>query len=74
MLPEHQGKGLGKWLIGCVGEVLGGMRGELRRAMLVTGKAGKGVGFYERELGMRRMEEEGGGLVVMGLRGEGCCF
>lgn len=72
MLPAHQGKGLGKWLVGCVGEVLEGMKGELRRALLVTSKGGRGEGFYERELGMRRMDTEGG-LVVMSLRGEGSC-
>ncbi len=72
MLPAHQGKGLGKWLVGCVGEVLEGMKGELRRALLITRQGGGGEGFYEKELGMRRMEGEGR-LVVMSLRGEGSC-
>jgi len=72
VLPAHQGKGLGKWLVGCVGEVLEGMKGELRRALLITSKGEGGEGFYEKELGMRRMEGEGG-LVVMSLRGEGSC-
>lgn len=35
IMPEHQGGGLGKWLIGCVDEVVGGMEW-LRRAMLFT--------------------------------------
>ena len=69
MVEEEQGKGLGTWLVECVREVLGGMDG-LRRVMLVTGE-GKGERFYERELGMRRVVQGKGGLVVMNMLGEG---
>lgn len=52
ILPEYQGKGLGRWLIGCVRDVIDAMP-ELRRALLLTGVNGKGVQFYERELNMK---------------------
>lgn len=69
VLEEEQGKGLGTWLISCVREVLDGMEG-LRRCMLVTGE-GKKEGFYERELGMKRLEQGKGGLVFMNCLGKG---
>ena len=69
MVPEEQGKGLGTWLVECVDEVLEGMEG-LRRAILVTGE-GKREEFYERKLGMRRVERGKAGLVIMNRLGEG---
>ena len=68
MLPEEQGKGLGTWLVRCVREVVEGMEG-LRRVILVTGEGSEG--FYERELGVRRVEQGRKGLLVMGRVGEG---
>lgn len=74
VLPEHQGQGLGKWLISAVDEILEGMEVGLRRALLITGE-GVGERFYERELGMKRMGGEGGrGLVVMSRKGGGSGF
>lgn len=69
ILPEYQGRGLGKWLIQCLGEVLAGMK-DLRRAMLITGE-GKGSRFYENELGFSKMEQGKGGLCVMHRLGNG---
>ncbi|MCJ1300551.1 hypothetical protein MMC08_003348 [Hypocenomyce scalaris] len=69
VVPEEQGKGLGTWLVECVDEVLEGMEG-LRRAILVTGE-GKREEFYERKLGMRRVERGKAGLVIMNRLGEG---
>ena len=56
VLPEEQGKGLGKWLINCVGEVLKTMP-ELRRALLITGQ-GRSEKLYGELLGARRMDPE----------------
>ena len=50
VLPEEQGKGLGTWLVECVGEVLAGMP-ELRSAM--CGVEEENMAFYERVLGMK---------------------
>ena len=56
VLPEHQGKGLGKWLIEVTAKVLEGMP-ELRRALLITGK-GQPERFYGEVLGAKRVGEE----------------
>ena len=56
VLPAHQGKGLGKWLIEITAEVLEGMP-ELRRALLLTGK-GRPEKFYGEVLGAKRVAEE----------------
>ncbi|MCJ1229519.1 hypothetical protein MMC12_006186 [Toensbergia leucococca] len=69
VVPEEQGKGLGKWLIACVDEVLKAM-GDLRGAHLFTGE-GKKEEFYEREMGMKRLEQGERGLVFMRRAGEG---
>lgn len=69
VVPEYQGKGLGKWLVECVDGVLEGMP-DLRRAMLVTGTE-KGEAFWERELGFKRLEQGMGGLCVMNRSGQG---
>ena len=69
VLPEEQGKGLGKWMIECVDEVLKDMK-YLRRALLVTAE-GQKEEFYEKELGMKRLEQGRGGIVTMGRLGEG---
>ena len=68
VVEEEQGKGLGKWLIKCVDEVLKDME-HLRRAMLLTGEGGP-ENFYERELGMSRLGSPQYGTVVMNRDGE----
>ena len=71
--PEEQGKGLGKWLIQCVGEVVEGFA-DLRKMLLICSKDATEK-FYERELGMKRwgtgtengaviMQRSGGGAVT----------
>ena len=67
VLEEAQGKGLGLWLIDCVGEVLKGMP-HLRRAVLVTGE-GEKERFYEKKLGFRRADPGSDGVITMHYSG-----
>ncbi len=70
VVPEEQGKGLGKWLIQCVGEVVDGMS-DLRKMMLLCSE-GATEKFYERELGMKRRGTSAqGGSVIMQRDGGG---
>ena len=63
--PECQGRGLGKWLIKCVREVMLAMP-QLRRTMLLTGHP-KSVALYEQELDLsvHKTVDPEQGLVVM---------
>ncbi|KAF9698300.1 hypothetical protein EKO04_003752 [Ascochyta lentis] len=74
VLPSYQGEGLGKWLVGCVGEVHDAMP-FLRRSMLFTGDWERSVPFYERVLGMGLFkgngEKDGGGPAMMHKQGPG---
>ncbi|KEQ90114.1 hypothetical protein M438DRAFT_263439 [Aureobasidium pullulans EXF-150] len=54
--PEYRGKGLGKWLIKCCREILDS-KPHLMRAMLMA-SPGEGKEFYEKNLGMRDIQEE----------------
>ena len=71
--PEHQGKGLGKWLITCVQDVIEGMP-YLRKSLLVTSDWERSVPFYAKLMGMElvgpRSKEEGG-MAVMQANGRG---
>lgn len=69
VVPEHQGKGLGKWLVEVAGEVLGEIS-DLRRAMLIAGEE-EGRAFYERELGFSVLEQGRGRLWLMNRLGPG---
>ena len=69
MVEEEKGKGLGKWLVQCVDEVLDQMP-HLRRAMLITGEGGS-EGFYERALGMKKCGRLEGRAIVMQRVGDG---
>ena len=69
VVEEEKGKGLGKWLVHCVDEVLDQMP-HLRRAMLITGEGGP-EGFYERALGMKRFGRLEGRAIVMQRVGDG---
>lgn len=69
VVEEEKGKGLGKWLVQCVDEVLSQMS-HLRRAMLITGEGGP-EGFYERELGMKRFGRLEGRAIIMQRVGDG---
>jgi GNAT superfamily N-acetyltransferase len=69
VLKEHQGKGLGSWLIECVRETLDAWPA-LRRTMLLVNDE-RSVGFYRDKMGMELVEQGKGGLKVMGKKGKG---
>ncbi|KAB5566413.1 acyl-CoA N-acyltransferase [Coniochaeta sp. 2T2.1] len=50
ILPEHQGKGLGKWMMECLNEILDNWP-NLRRFLLLTGDL-SAVRLYQSTLGM----------------------
>lgn len=64
-----QGKGIGKWLIQSVQEVIEKIP-HLRRSLLFTGDWTRSVPFYEKLMGMTVMETKPGqGLAVMERKG-----
>ncbi|KAH7187567.1 acetyltransferase [Fusarium oxysporum] len=70
--PNRQGGGLGKWLVGCVQEVIESMN-YLRRSMLLASNWERSVPFYKELL---KMEVIGGDpgqkqLAVMEMKGRG---
>ncbi|KAJ5861867.1 Acyl-CoA N-acyltransferase [Penicillium soppii] len=77
VLPSHQGRGLGKWLMKCVQEVIESMP-YLRRSLLFTEDWKRSVPFYKDLLGMDLLqskpptdESEGEGLAVLMRKGKG---
>lgn len=56
--PEHQGKGLGKWIIQCVKEMTDAMP-ELRRVMFMAKNEPHAIRFYEELLGARVHDQKG---------------
>jgi GNAT superfamily N-acetyltransferase len=69
--PTHQGKGLGKWLVACVQEVVEDMP-YLRRSMLFTSDWERSVPFYEKLMEMEVLgSERGKGMAVMQRKGPG---
>ncbi|SPQ26956.1 97d97ebd-7d06-4266-ade0-dbb2e8dd91ea [Thermothielavioides terrestris] len=66
VLPAHQGRGLGRWLMQCVDEVLGSWPA-LRRCLLLTGTAAA-ARLYEETIGAR---DEGESESFGGWRWEG---
>lgn len=74
ILPSHQGEGLGRWLVRCVGEVHDSMP-HLRRSLLFTSDWERSVPFYEKVLGMELCKGNGGkeseGPAIMQKRGRG---
>ncbi|KAH7148428.1 hypothetical protein EDB81DRAFT_463271 [Dactylonectria macrodidyma] len=68
---ETRGKGLGKWLIKCVQEVVN-EQPHLRRSMLFTGDWERSVPFYRELMGMEVVKfRQGEGLAMMEKRGPG---
>ena len=63
IIPEFQGKGLGKWLMACINEKLESWP-YLRSAMLFTGGE-QAVRFYKEVLGMRTFISGVDGLELM---------
>ena len=66
ILPSHQSKGLGRWLISCMKEWIHTLS-HLRMAMLFTGTE-TGKRFYSQNLDMK---EVGGIFKIMGWKGPG---
>ncbi|KAI4676948.1 uncharacterized protein J4E84_009248 [Alternaria hordeiaustralica] len=66
LVPEHQGQGLGKWLIACCREICAGME-NLRWMVLLTGGE-QAQALYRKELGMTKLDGVEEGLVCMGAR------
>lgn len=66
ILPQHQGCGLGRWLIACTKELVLDMP-YLRRFVLMTGcgPQSRTIPLYEKELGMRVQVPGDDNLVVM---------
>jgi len=69
IIQEYQGKGLGRWLIECVNEVLSSWP-ELRATVLFSSD-GRAQKFYEKNLGTKPLEQGKNGLVIMMNRGKG---
>jgi GNAT superfamily N-acetyltransferase len=70
ILPEYQGKGLGKWLLECLNEVIKGWR-HLRRFIFLTSDT---MDFYRRTLGAKEWSEfEHGALKISMVEGPGRC-
>jgi GNAT superfamily N-acetyltransferase len=69
LLPEHQGHGLGKWIIACCREICIQME-DLRFMVLLTGSE-QAQKLYRRELGMQKLDGVEAGLVCMGARRTG---
>jgi ribosomal protein S18 acetylase RimI-like enzyme len=59
VLPEHQGRGLGVWMMECLQEMLEAWPA-LRRVMLMA-TSEHAIKMYERVLGMKRL---GGGVMT----------
>ncbi|KAK7408378.1 hypothetical protein QQX98_009474 [Neonectria punicea] len=69
--PENQGKGLGRWLIRCVQEVIEAMP-YLRRSVLFTADWKRSVPFYKELMDMEVVEfQDGKGLALMERKGKG---
>ncbi|MCJ1325982.1 hypothetical protein MMC10_002645 [Thelotrema lepadinum] len=62
--PEHQGTGLGKWLVECCKDFIDQIPA-LRRAMLITSHPEQGAAFYEKHLGMSVQVQDPKRLLVM---------
>ncbi|KAG9187143.1 hypothetical protein G6011_05014 [Alternaria panax] len=66
IVPEQQGRGIGKWLIACCREICVGME-NLRWMVLLTGSE-QAQALYRTELGMAKLDGVEEGLVCMGSR------
>ncbi|KAH8779092.1 acetyltransferase [Hyaloscypha sp. PMI_1271] len=75
IIPEYQGKGIGKWLMECINETLDSWP-DLRGAILYTGghDGERAMKFYEKVFGMKKFVPGTGGLEIMSKRGPGSVF
>ncbi|KAK4042349.1 N-acetyltransferase [Parachaetomium inaequale] len=71
VLPPHQGRGLGRWMMGCLDETLEKWQ-DLRRCLLLTRDAAA-VRMYGATIGAREMRQasSSGGLFVLERVGRG---
>ena len=70
LVEEEQGKGLGRWLIQCIDEIVKGMGPTLRRVILFCHE-GSLEELYEKELEMTRWGPIAeGGLIMMHREGQ----
>lgn len=72
VLAGYQGKGLGKWVMQCLDEVLGSWP-DLRRCLLLT-KGEAAIKMYGETIGARDVGAAGGGLVLLERRGGAATF
>ncbi|KAK3350065.1 hypothetical protein B0T25DRAFT_258187 [Lasiosphaeria hispida] len=63
VVPGHQGKGVGRWMMGCVNEILD-FWPHLRGCLLLTGDP-KAIKFYHETLGAEDFKKVAPGLVVL---------
>lgn len=73
VLPEYQGRSLGRWLISCVQEMIADMP-NLRRSLLITGSGDTGKRFYSELMGVQEVSAATGDAIVLSARGPGCSF
>lgn len=64
VLPEYQGKGLGRWLMACLSDVTNAWP-HLRRVMLVT--SGSRLDLYKKTLGVEDWNDRKQQSLVIGL-------
>ena len=68
---EHRGKGMARWLVECVREVLDGLKestgGSFRRTLLLSGDEAFGGPFYGKLLGAE-VHDQKSGVVIMSTR------
>ena len=67
ILPPHQDRGLGNWLVECAAELLVGKR-YLRKVMLMA-EVGPAEDYYTKKLSARRAETVEDGMVSLWLEG-----
>lgn len=63
ILPEYQGRGLGKWLVGCVQEMLDSW--PTLRGTLLYAAQGKEAPFYKTLMGVEPWIQGSGDLLIM---------
>ena len=69
VLEEHQGKGLGSWLIDCVNEELDSWP-HLKRVILMASLE-EGESFYGKKMGMTVFKQGEDGFAILNRQGKG---
>ncbi|KAH8888563.1 hypothetical protein GQ53DRAFT_241538 [Thozetella sp. PMI_491] len=69
ILPQYQGKGLGRWMMKCLDEVISGWP-RLRRFMILTGSS-DAARLYEKTLDAKDIRESGSKLMYLERLGPG---